>query len=138
MHRWCCRRAWCLCWNLWRVGCWAICPQGNLSFVSFHRRSCLCLNLDKQHCSWLSTASHAQVVLPQSLVPVLGSVEGRLLGVADLPSGLITYAGAALVLVASVIVLIMAHLREQVSPRLYRQVMWSEAHAECLGGGEEH
>ena len=56
------------------------------------------------------------MVLPQSLTPVLGSLEGWMLGVAALPSGLSTHAGAALVLLASVVVLVASHLRSQARP----------------------
>ena len=56
------------------------------------------------------------MVLPQSLTPVLGSLEGWMLGVAALPSGLSTHVGAALVLLASVVVLVASHLRSQARP----------------------
>lgn len=36
-----------------------------------------------------------QVVLPQSLCPILGSIIGYLIGVSALPSGWLTYSGTA-------------------------------------------
>ena len=35
-----------------------------------------------------------QVVLPQSLCPILGSLIGWLIGVSALPRGMLTYSGA--------------------------------------------
>ena len=55
-----------------------------------------------------------QVVLPQSINPILGSVEGWLIGVSLLPSGWMTYLGGAIVLVASAFVLVSSHFRTEV------------------------
>ena len=55
-----------------------------------------------------------QVVLPQSFNPILGSVEGWLIGVSLLPSGWMTYTGGVLILIASASVLVASHLRAEV------------------------
>ena len=67
------------------------------------------------HSASYRSMSAAQVVLPQSINPILGSVEGWLIGVSLLPSGWMTWLGGAMVLLASAFVLVSSHLRTEVS-----------------------
>lgn len=53
-----------------------------------------------------------QITLPQTINPILGSLEGWVIGVAALPSGLPTYLGGAMLLTSTVVVLLAAHRRD--------------------------
>ena len=53
-----------------------------------------------------------QITLPQTINPILGSLMGWALGVSPLPDGVPTYMGGAMLLVATVLVLTAAQLRE--------------------------
>lgn len=53
-----------------------------------------------------------QITLPQTAVPILGSIIGFLMGVAPLPSGAATYIGSFVMVGATVFVLLESHKRE--------------------------
>lgn len=60
-------------------------------------------------CRWLHPL---HITLPQTINPILGSLLGWALGVAALPTGMLTYLGGATLIAATVIVLTSANARE--------------------------
>ena len=72
------------------------------------------------------------MVLPQSLNPIIGSFEGRLLGVSELPRGFRTYAGGGIVLAASAVVLVASHLRTRARPQASWLAAGTSACHTCL------
>ncbi|KAK9812004.1 hypothetical protein WJX73_007954 [Symbiochloris irregularis] len=62
-----------------------------------------------------------QITLPQTAVPILGSIIGFVMGIAPLPSGAATYLGSVLMVVATIYVLLESHKREARSPEAQPQ-----------------
>ena len=60
-------------------------------------------------CRWMHPL---QITLPQTAVPIVGSLLGWVIGVSALPHGIPTYLGGALLMIATVMVLTAGHVRE--------------------------
>lgn len=74
-------------------------------------------NSDGCACVWGHRWMHPlQITLPQTAVPILGSIIGCVMGVSPLPSGLPTYAGSFVMVAATIFVLLEGHKREAQAP----------------------
>lgn len=69
-------------------------------------------------CRWMHPL---QITLPQTIIPIVGSILGWLMGVSALPSGAPTWIGGALLIAATVLVIMAGHKREARELALQRQ-----------------